>query len=336
VTPPRRRLAPLALFGAVIAACVFAAELIAAEVGVVEYPPSMTTGHPRRGYTLRPGFVGESRFGIPFRVSAQGFRSPEVAIPKPAGTRRVVVLGDSVTWGAGVREEETFSHRLEVALRSAVACPVDVVDTGVSGYGSVEELDVLEHEGLGFEPDVVLVYHIENDNTVISHATGPVAAFLKDRVLYHSYLFAGTLQAIRVTRWRIEVARVGGDTAAWAMQQNNWATHPGTAESLAALRRIGVLAHEHGARVILASHPSSLSVAVSDEVRNGLLRGVADETGMTFVDMNAAFVPYLGGDLAVSATDLHPNGRSHGIIADALLPVVRAALDCAPRSRPAS
>lgn len=332
----RRRLAPLLLLGVAGSLCLIAAEIVVARAGLLEYPPSMTRGHPTRGYTLRPGFEGESKYGIPFRVSAQGFRSPPVAIPKPAGTRRVLILGDSVTWGAGVREEETFARKLEASLRDAWACAVEVVNAGVSGYGSVEELDVLEHEGLAFAPDVVLVFHVENDNVVIAHAAGGFAAFVKDHLVYRSHLVGAVLQAVRTARWRLQAARAGGDQAAHAAEQASWDQRPGTEASLAALRRIGRVTHEHGASAILASYPNHMSDAAIDEPRNAILREIAAAAGMTFVDTGPALRPHHERGLAVSRADLHPNGFAHGLIAGALAPAVGAALGCAPRGAPVS
>jgi len=328
----KARLAAFALLFGVGALCWIAAELIVARLGLLEYPPAMNRGHATRGYTLRPGFRGESSFGIPFRVSAQGFRSPEVAIPKAAGTRRVLVLGDSVTWGAGVPEETTFSRRLETALRSELACPVEVINAGISGYGSVEELDVLQNEGLRFEPDVVLVYHVENDNQVLGHASGELARFVKDHVIYRSYLIDAMLYAFRNVRWRLHAARAGGDREAYAAEQRAWDQRPGTQASLDALREIVRLTQQHGARAILASHPNSLTDPSIDALRNRLLRELAAESGTPFVDVGPALVPYRDRDIVVSKVDLHPNAFAHGVIAEALRPAVRDALGCAPRA----
>jgi lysophospholipase L1-like esterase len=327
----RRAVASFVLLLVVGALCLLAAELAASRLGLLEYPPQMNRGHPTRGYTLRPGFEGESKFGIPFRVSAQGFRSPEVAVPKPAGTHRVLVLGDSVTWGAGVREEETFSRRLEAELGDELACAVEVVNAGISGYGSIEELDVLRNDGLALEPDVVLVYHVENDNQISSHERGGLAVFLKDHLLYRSYLFGSAFYAWRVTRWRLTASQAGGDVAAWAAAQRAWDQRPGTAASLDALREIGATAQAHGARAILASHPARLDDPTLDAARNRLLRETAQAAGMTFVDVTPV-LRALPGELAVSEIDHHPNGYAHGWIASALRPAVREALGCTPRA----
>jgi lysophospholipase L1-like esterase len=293
----------------------------------------MNRGHPTRGYTLRPGFAGESKFGIPFRVSAQGFRSPEVAVPKPAGVRRVLVLGDSVAWGAGVREEETFARQLEVALRKELDCEVEIVNAGISGYGSLEQLDLLRNDGLALEPDVVLVYHVENDNLSSVRTRSALATFVKDQTVYRSNLIGATLLAWRTARWRLTAMQAGGDRAAYREQVRTWERRPGTAESLDALRAIAEEARAAGARVLIASNPVAPSDPSVDAGRNALLREVAEESQATFVDVAPALdVAARERTLQVSEVDLHPNGYAHGVIAGALRPALRDALDCAPRA----
>jgi len=66
------------------------------------------------------------------------------------------MLGDSVTFGSGVRDDGTFC-----ALR---AWRYDVVNLGVEGYGTDQELLQLEHEGLAYHPDVVVLnFTVAND-----------------------------------------------------------------------------------------------------------------------------------------------------------------------------
>jgi lysophospholipase L1-like esterase len=329
----RRGVASLVALGAVAALCWIGAEWIVARLGLLEYPPAMNRGHPTRGYTLRAGFAGESSFGIPFRVSAQGFRSPEVAVPKPAGVRRVLVLGDSVAWGAGVREEETFPRRLEAALRAELDCPVEIVNASVSGYGSTEQLDVLRNDGLAFEPDLVLVYHVENDNQSVAHRDGALARFVKDHVVYRSQLIGATLLAWRTARWRAGAAQAGGERAAYYADLRAWDRRPGTQASLDALRAIAAEARAHGARLLLASHPTVPAELSLDAARNARLRALAAELAAPFVDVGPAFgAAARERSLVVSATDRHPNGVGHAVIAEALRPVLHGALDCAPRA----
>ena len=328
----RRTLASLLLLGTVVALCLAAAEAALRVLDPLDVPPSLSRGHPERGYQLRAGFDGTTRAGVHLAINSLGLRGPETTREKPAGVRRVLILGDSVTFGWGVAEAETFGRRLEAKLRSELACPIEVLNAGVSGYGSVEEAHYFLHEGLTLSPDVVLIYHVENDNVIATPARGALATWVKDRVVYRSYLVNATIQAVRVLRWKAQARAAGGDVAAYAALQGSWPQNPGSAESLEALRRIGEAARAHEIRVVIASHPNNIADPALDEPRNRALRALADEAQMRFVDAGPALLAHQAEELTVSATDRHPNGRGHELIAEALLPALRDALGCAGRS----
>jgi hypothetical protein len=112
----------------------------------------------RYGWTPRPGFVGRFR-GRLTSINARGYRGPAYdAAPRP-GRRRVLVLGDSIAFGYGVADDETFARRLD-----ARRAEVEVVNLAVEGYGTAQQLLKLEHEGLGHRPHVVLLnVCVEND-----------------------------------------------------------------------------------------------------------------------------------------------------------------------------
>jgi lysophospholipase L1-like esterase len=328
----RRLLSGLVLAFVSVAVCVLVAEWVLGALNVLEAPPQATQGHPRRGYQPRANYDGETKYGVRLKINSRNLRSPEIAVPKPAGTKRVLVIGDSVTFGWGVDESETFSRKLESSLRRQLACPLEVVNAGVSGYGTIEEADYFLHEGLELQPDVVVVYYVENDNLSVSHFEGPIASFLKDWVVYRSNLINAGMYAWRLTRWKLQARKIGGDRAAYEAVQLGWADAPGTPASLAALREIAAAAKEHGVAAILANHPNNLGDRSLDAPRDALLREVAATTGMAYVDVAPAVLPYKDHDLAVSKTDLHPNGFAHGLIAAALEPAVRDALGCAQRA----
>jgi len=124
--------------------------------------------HPVYGFFHKPGVSGWLRtdeFTSYVKFNSRGLRGPEVAIPKPADTFRVLVLGDSVVEGAQVAYEETLAARLAPTLAGvAGGRRVETVNAGVAGFGTGQELLFLEREGLAYGPDlVVLVFTIAND-----------------------------------------------------------------------------------------------------------------------------------------------------------------------------
>lgn len=94
--------------------------------------------------------------------SAQGLRDRVRAIPKPEGVYRILVLGDSVTYGSGVGADRTFPSRLEARLTDR-ATRTEVVNAAVSGYTTYNELHWYLARGRTFEPDLVVLAVCLND-----------------------------------------------------------------------------------------------------------------------------------------------------------------------------
>jgi hypothetical protein len=98
-----------------------------------------------------------------FTTNSRGFRNTrDFPYDKPAGTLRVLSLGDSHTLGYEVRQEQTFSAVLERAL-TRPGRAAEVINTGNSGFGNAEELVLLENEGVKYHPDVVVLAFFAND-----------------------------------------------------------------------------------------------------------------------------------------------------------------------------
>lgn len=106
--------------------------------------------------------VGRSE--VPIRTNSLGLRSAEVTQPKPADVLRILALGDSVTFGWGLRGEDTYPSQLASLL--ATLRPnqrFEVINAGVSGYGTWQQALWLKDEGLDLEPDVVVLQTHLND-----------------------------------------------------------------------------------------------------------------------------------------------------------------------------
>jgi len=143
------------------------------EVGArLIYPaPPDPTRQPQLGYLIDPEIryvnVPNTKGWIDdgfVTINALGFRGHDTAVPKPPGRYRIVTIGDSLTLGWGVNDDETFSAQLEQALhRSLVGRDIDVVNLGVGGYNTRQEVTLLERNLEKLEPDLVLVGFYSND-----------------------------------------------------------------------------------------------------------------------------------------------------------------------------
>lgn len=121
----------------------------ATDFGVRRNTPSLTYWHRTPEYRIQ------------IRTNAAGIRADrEFSYEKPAGTRRIVVLGDSFGLGYGVDLEDTFLSRMHAALEPSLAergVECEIINLSVSGFGNAEQLVMLQEEGLRYAPDLVLV-----------------------------------------------------------------------------------------------------------------------------------------------------------------------------------
>lgn len=93
---------------------------------------------------------------ISIRHNSRGFRGGEHVLGE---NKRMMVIGDSFVWGFDVEEEERFTNKLDKSLTDW-----DVFNLGVSGYGTDQELMLLEKNYEYYKPEVVfLLYCTAND-----------------------------------------------------------------------------------------------------------------------------------------------------------------------------
>lgn len=97
------------------------------------------------------------------RSNSLGYRDREHEKEKPAGTFRIVVIGDSISVGLKVDKLfDIYPLKLE-QLFSAAGKNVEVINFGVSGYNTQQEVATLVHRGMAFSPDLVLLQYALND-----------------------------------------------------------------------------------------------------------------------------------------------------------------------------
>ena len=122
-----------------------------------------------RGFALRPGAEGWYRKeGEAYvRVNSDGLRDREHSPQKPPDTIRIAVLGDSYAEALQVPQEAAFWSVLERRLKECGAFggrDVEVINFGVSGYGTAQELITLREKVWRYAPDIVLLAVTTNND----------------------------------------------------------------------------------------------------------------------------------------------------------------------------
>jgi hypothetical protein len=163
--------ARLALIVVSLALPLLLCELLLRSLGPV-LPGNYNTGtfltpHPVYGRFHVPrfdGWVRTSEFTARVTINSLGLRGPERPYERPADVRRILVLGDSFTEAAQVSQDEGVVSRLEAALHRRNGERYEVLNAGVGGWGTGQQLVYLREEGHQYSPDLMLVLlYIGND-----------------------------------------------------------------------------------------------------------------------------------------------------------------------------
>lgn len=150
------------------------------------------SGYPSLRYELAPGAAVNAR-GKEIKINSQGFRGPEPS-SDPA-RQRVIVLGDSITFGNNLALEETFPFQLQQQLSSR-GRNLEVLNFGVHGYDTLQEVSSLELRGLGYHPDLVVVAYCLNDVSVSSVSLEHIQRMQSLRTARYNFLLASRLVAL--------------------------------------------------------------------------------------------------------------------------------------------
>jgi lysophospholipase L1-like esterase len=114
------------------------------------------TPHQEWGFLMKPSQVVYT-YGLPVRINSLGLRGPELKQPKPPQTKRIVFIGDSVTYGGGrIGEQQLFCRIVESRLRGW-GLTVEAVNLSAPAWSPQNWYAYVQKNGLYYADMVILV-----------------------------------------------------------------------------------------------------------------------------------------------------------------------------------
>ncbi len=251
---------------------------------------------------------------LTYRTNAHGFRGPETTLAKPDGVFRIVGLGDSFTFGTGVRREHTFLAVLEERANLAGPdAPYEVLNLGVMAYDTVAEVSLLEHIGFRFEPDLVVIAFFLNDV-----GSGNLLAFTGEEGEDTRPWWRRTFRSLDAL-YRGDERREEGARVIETYRRSLGQRAPRWNEAKRALLTAKGLAEERGFDLALAIFPVlwQLSNYPLPDV-HAKVAGFCRDNGIPVLDLLPAFRGHDGPELWVHPKNQHPNEIAHEIAGEAL------------------
>jgi hypothetical protein len=106
-----------------------------------------------KGWSIKPNLMDMPVFkGKVLSSNSKGIRGKREYQYGKSIKKRILILGDSFTFGEEVSDNETYSYYLQQALPSS-----EVINFGVHGYGHDQMLIYFKEEGIKYEPDIVIL-----------------------------------------------------------------------------------------------------------------------------------------------------------------------------------
>lgn len=272
---------------------------------------------PATGHEHRPGAVFRA-MGVDVTINAYGMRGPEIERSKPEGTTRILMLGDSLTFGWGVPQDETVSARLQSVLRQE-GHPVEVLNAGVGNTNTAMQVAYFLHKGHAFQPDIVVLNYFVNDAEP-EPRYAPLN-FLDEHSYAWIYLGSRFDVALRMlqSRQNWHEYYLGlydeGRGKGWLLVRD-------------AIDRLARYCREAAIPLLIVNYPELRQLRPYPfEPVNRLIESVAENDAIEYLDLLPSVHDEAPSQLWVTAPDPHPNSRANALFARAIQRRLQAMLD---------
>ena len=272
--------------------------------------------HPDIGHRHRPN-ARAVLMGEDVRTNAYGFRGPEISEKPAPGVARIAFVGDSITMGWGVAEQDVFSTRV-IEMLKAQGRKVDGYNLGVGNYNTQQELALFRDVGMKVKPDIIVLLYFINDGEPIP--TYDQTSWLEEHseawVVLNYRLDALRRQFSVQPDWKHYYRNLYNDDA------------PGWIKTKQSLVEFAKLAREMNVPLIVFNVPElhELKPYPFADV-TAKVRAVVEGQKVPFIDLLPSVENLDPASLWVTVPDPHPNGKADIAMSKAMVPDLLPTLD---------
>lgn len=292
--------------------------------------PQVPHIHTTYGYKPAPNQKSYT-LDQPVVTNSYGFRDYEWEMPKPPGRIRIMCLGDSLTFGNAAPFQAIYSKVLERMLKKRNP-HIEVITAAAGGWSTYDELDFLKDEGLGYQPDVVVIGFYAND--FVTRPLNNQADLTEDGrwdsrpwwlrwLPYRDIFLLKRSAVITYLRDRIDVLFYGQKNFSTQLLLNEVDLNksPRIVNTLGYILEIKQACAEKKAKLLLASIPpiNTFWVPRGQPHYNDRLRSFCQAHDIAFVDLSQGFWKVKNpSSLYYYPWDLHMNPQGHHLVAEQL------------------
>jgi len=268
----------------------------------------------------------------PTPLNNLGYR--DVDVPPKSPRYRIVVIGDSITWGVGLSEEERFSN----LLRRFLGSDYEVFNFGIPGHNLPEHLQTLD-PALTISPDFILLQLYTNDFEIGDMDRPRARPLLPWRAVDRWLLSSSAMYTMLAAQWpRIQENLGLLETYEHYMYRYlGDPKSPEAAAGMAMLHQFVARAREAGVPVgtVMFPNPGVLARDYQFAYLHDRVASFCADEHIHCVDLRGPFLTSFKDlrEIVVSPFDGHPSARASLVAADEILAEFRPVWQpCARRS----
>jgi len=245
-------------------------------------------------------------------INADGFRDKNYSIETPAAVFRIAAIGDSLTFGFGVESDESYPKVLEKNLNSKNKQTFEVLNLGISGYNTGQEVEFLTDRGLKYHPDLVIVGYFPNDieNTsefemlekkfFSEYANNESLIKAQNYSLKELYVFS-SLKAI--SSIRSELSKTNFSDAFRSVNES--------------LKKLSLLSLNNSFKVMIVFIPGNPGIKhVYQSEQKEAIKHICEENNWCFLNLEPIYDSHNLWNEVLDPQDPHPNPYAYSIISE--------------------
>jgi lysophospholipase L1-like esterase len=247
---------------------------------------------------------------VEIRTNNYGLRGPDIS-ESPGDTRRILVLGSSITLGWGVEEDKTFTSLLENKFE-ADGQDVEVLNAGIGNYNTQRYVERFFRDLAVLKPTDIVVHYFVNDAEHLDAGGGNV-------LLRNSELAVTVWIAIN----RVLNAGSGDKTLVDHYRDVYEPDQPGYQDMLSSLEKLSDYAQKNGIRLYLAMIPDVHNLEdYPFQFIHDRMKMISNDLGYKYVDLFPGFKGLSQEEVWAMPGDPHPNAYGHEVMADEMYPAL--------------
>lgn len=280
--------------------------------------------------TSRFGFgPGSLKFNKKYiTLNKEGFRDNDYPLIKSQNTFRIIGLGDSFTYGSGIKDvNDIYLKKLEALLNQNNIQNYEVLSFAKPGINTKKEIEILKDDALKYNPDMVILGYFLNDFTDVDNQikcksrerTIPFFGFWL-RNLSYLYYFIETRINKLIERMHLECAYGEYLDHVFESEKNK-------EDNFKYFEELSKISKENNAELIVVIFPMIYDLKnYHFNEAHKFVKETGKKYNFVVIDLLPYYQEYTEKEIIVNTYDIHPNELGHEIAAQAIYEVIKKSI----------